>query len=1053
MSKLPDPDIKRGPIGWMAWHSVAPNLLMALLLVGGFICALNIKQEIFPEFDMDIVTVTVPYSGASPEEVEQGIILAIEEGVRGINGVKEITAAAREGAGVVTVELEEGEDAQRIYQEVQQEVARITTLPEDAEEPEVVLASHKHEVVTLAVYGGTDEWVLREVAEQVRDQLLQDPGITQIDVVPERTFEVSIEVPQENLRAYDLTLEQIASRIRAASIEIPGGSIKTEGGEILLRMKERRDWAREFSDIPIVTSAEGTELRVSDLGHVSDTFEETYQSYHYDGQPAVQLEVYRIGDQTPIGVSDAVKAQLDNVRSTLPPCIGVDTIRDSSDIYRQRLELLLRNAFIGLMLVFVLLTIFMEHKLAFWVTMGIPISFLGAFLFLPSMDVTINMISMFAFIIALGIVVDDAIVVGENVFEYRQRGMGLLEAAVRGARDVATPVTFSILTNVAAFAPLAFIPGFIGKVWMVIPLVVSSVFMISLVESLFVLPAHLAHVRRDGGTFIGRGIHSFQERLSRAISRMIERGFGPLLDRVLKLRYLTLGTATAVLILIGGYIYSGRMGLVLMPKVEGDEVDATAVLPYGAPLSRLEAVRDQLQQSLDSIGAQYDGNRLIKSVVARIDDNQVQVTGYLTDPDVRPISTALAADLWREKSGSIKGLESLRFQSDRRGPGSGKALTIELAHRDIDTLDRAAESLAEALTRYGNVADIDDGHALGKQQFDFKMLPEGRSLGLTANEVARQLRGSFYGAQAVRQQRGRNEVKIMVRLPKAQRVSEYDVESFIVRTSDGLDVSLGQVTEVERGRAYTVINRRDGRRTVSVTADVVPQDDTERVVDSLKKTVLPQLALDFPGLSHSFEGRQEDMRESMESMRRGFILALLLIYVLLGIPFRSYFQPMIVMTSIPFGIVGAVLGHLLMGYSLSVISLMGMIALSGVVVNDALVLVEYANRQRAGGASAHDAILAAGVRRFRPVLLTTVTTFGGLAPMIFETSRQARFMIPMALSLGYGILFATVITLLLVPCLYIVLEDIKALLGSRAATEVAHTTGTLAPMPAPSVGP
>ena len=1033
MNPQSDTSTERGPIAWMTRHSVAPNLLMAFLLIGGLMMALRIKQEVFPEFDLDIVTVAVPYPGASPEEVEQGVVLAIEEGVRGITDVKEVTSVASEGRGVVTAELEDGVDRQRVYQEIQQEVERITTFPEDTEEPEVVLATHRRGVMDLTLYGDADEWVLRELAEQVRDRLLQDSGITQVDVVPERTFEVSIEVPQENLRAYNLTLEGIASRIARASIETPGGSVKTEGGEILLRMKERRDWAREFGQIPIVTSAEGTELRVCDLGRVRDTFEESFQVYTYNGQPAIGLDVYRVGDQTPIGVSDAVQARLADISADLPPGIQIAVVHDRSEIYRQRLELLLRNGFIGLMFVFVMLTIFLEHKLAFWVTMGIPISFLGAMLFLPSMDVTINMISMFAFIVALGIVVDDAIVVGENIFDYRQQGMGLLDAAIRGAREVATPVTYSILTNIAAFAPLAFVPGVMGKIWLVIPLVVCSVFLISLLESLFVLPSHLAHSKREGGTFVGRAIHRMHDRLSSAITSAIERGFRPVLDRTLRHRYLTVAVAFSILMLVGGYVASGRMGLVLMPTVEGDEVDATAVLPYGTPLARLTAVCDHLVSALNDVAAEHNGDELIKGVVARIEENEVYVTGFLTDPDVRPISTAEAAQLWRERSGSIEGLESLRFQADKRGPGSEKALTIELAHRDIETLDRAGEELAAALTRFGNVTDIDDGYAPGKQQLDFNMLPEGRSLGLTANEVARQLRGSFYGAEALRQQRGRNEVKVMVRLPKAQRVSEYDVESFIVRTPAGIDVPLGQVTEVTKGRAYTVINRRDGRRTVSVTANVVPQDDTERVLASVKATILPELVSHTPGLSYSFEGRQEEMRESLASLKVGFMMALMLIYVLLGIPFRSYVQPLIVMMSIPFGIVGAVLGHLIMGYSISVISLMGLVALSGVVVNDALVLIEYANRLRNRGVTPREAVLTAGVRRFRPVLLTTITTFGGLAPMIFETSRQARFMIPMALSLGYGILFATGITLLLIPCLYTIVEDVKRVTVGGAA--------------------
>jgi multidrug efflux pump subunit AcrB len=501
----------------------------------------------------------------------------------------------------------------------------------------------------------------------------------------------------------------------------------------------------------------------------------------------------------------------------------------------------------------------------------------------------------------------------------------------------------------------------------------------------------------------------------------------------LRYRYLTTSVGLCVLALAVGYVAGGRIGMVLMPRVESDLAIVTAVLPHGSPNWRAVTVRDHLLESAQRVVDENGGRQLCKGTLALINDNQVQIIVYLTDPDVRPIGTGSFTRSWRERTGSMKGLESLRFEADRGGPGSGAALTVELAHRDIRVLDRASAKLAASLEQFANVSDVDDGFTPGKEQLDFKMLPEGRSLGLTASQVARQVRSAFYGAEALRQQRGRNEVKVMVRLPKGQRVSEYDVEELIIQTPAGLDVPLRQAATVVRGRAYTTITRRDGRRTVTVTADVDPPDETGQVLATLTDEILPQLTRDHPGLSYSFQGRQEDMRESLVNLRSGFILAMMMIYVLLGIPFRSYIQPIIVMASIPFGVVGAVIGHIIMGYSLSVISMMGLVALSGVVVNDAIVLIVYANKKRAGGLPAHAAIEQAGIRRFRPILLTTLTTFGGLAPMIFETSRQARFMIPMALSLGYGILFATVITLVLVPCLYLIVEDVRRLFAREHA--------------------
>ena len=1032
-----------GPIAWMTHNRITPNLLMLILLVGGFLVALRIKQEVFPEFDLNMVMARVVYPGSSPEEVEQGIILVIEEAVRGLDGIKEITATAGEGMGMVMAELEEGADDQRVYQDIKQEIDRIITFPLDAEEPEVSMVIMRREVLRIQLYGDTSEWVLRELAEQVRDRLLQDPQITQVDLRGARRYEVAIEIDQHVLRAYGLTLEKVAQRVRQTSIEIPGGSLETQGGDILLRVSERRDWAREFATIPLITTAGGSVLFLGDVAQIRDTFEERDRYATYDGKQAVGLEVYRVGEQTPIGVSDAVRAAMPEIERDLPPGINWVINRDRSEIYRQRLELLLKNAFLGLTLVIILLGLFLEFRLAFWVTMGIPISFLGCFLFLPMFDVTINMISMFAFIVALGIVVDDAIVVGENIYEYRQRGMNALQAAIRGAREVLLPVTFSILTNIVAFLPLCFMPGVMGRIWRVIPYVVITVFAISWIEALLILPCHLAHARRRSARpgLLG----TVQHFLSTALDRVIKKAYMPFLDLCIRLRLVTVAVSLAVLIVILGYVVSGRIGIILMPRVESDVSVVTATLPYGSPVSKAEQVCRRLVAAAEETAKASGGKELVEGVFALIDENVVEVTVYLTDPDIRPISTTELTGLWRERVGLIPGLESLRFESDRGGPGRGAALTIELSHRDIDVLDRAGEALATTLAGFSNVKDIDDGYTPGKRQLDYSLTEEGHGLGLTQQALARQLRNAFYGAEAVRQQRGRNEVRVKVRLPREQRVRQYDLEQLLIRTPQGTDVPLAQIAQVEPGRAYTAINRRNGRRTVTVTANVEPMSQTSQVMATLESEVLPQLAKGFPGLSYGWEGRQQDMKESTESLYTDLFLALFAIYVLLAVPFRSYYQPIVVMIAIPFGIVGAVLGHILMGYSLSLMSMMGIVALCGVVVNDSLILIDYANRQWRKGASPFEAIHKAGGRRFRPILMTTLTTFGGLAPMIFETSRQARFMIPMAISLGFGILFATSITLVIVPCLYLMAEDVRRIIGRLPATSrepaVIHSPG------------
>jgi multidrug efflux pump subunit AcrB len=1017
-------DLERGMIGWMTNNHVTPNLMMIVFLVGGFFFALRIKQEVFPEFELDIVTIGVPYPGSSPEEVEQGIVLAVEEAVRGLEGIKEVTATASEGMGLVSVELLEGVDRQRVYQEIKQEVDRITTFPQDAERPEVSLVMRRREVVQLKLYGDISEWTLRELAEQVRDSLLQSPGITQVELAGVRDYEVQAMINQDTLRAYGLTVQEIATRIRNAAIELPGGHIETRGGEILLRVMERRDWATEFAQIPIITTPAGAVLTLGDIAEVADDFQDVDKTATFNGQRAVGIAVFRIGDQTPIGVSDATRKAMADISDQLPPGVYWSISNDSADVYRQRLELLLKNAFWGLLLVILLLGAFLEFKLALWVTMGIPVSFLGAFLFLPGMDVTINMISMFAFIIALGIVVDDAIVVGENIYEYRNRGMSFLEASIQGARDVVMPVTFSILTNIVAFLPLCFVPGIMGKIWKVVPFVVITVFSISLIESVLILPAHLAFQRRHSKNRIAVFLHSCQQAFSRKFMRFIDVVFAPFLDFCISYRQITIALSLAVLIMVSSYVTSGRIGMILMPRVESDYASVKASLPFGSPQHKVQEVADLLVRNAQAIVDENGGERLSKGVYAEIDEDNIDVRIFLTDPDVRPINTTKVTQLWRDRTGQLPGLESLLFEADRGGPGSGAALTVELSHRSIEVLDQASSKLAMILADFPNVKDIDDGYTPGKEQLNFTIRPEGQSLGLTAQEVARQVRNAFYGAEALRQQRGRNEIRVRVKFPKEQRISEFDVEQLLIRTPAGTDVPLLQVADVERGRSYTSITRRNGRRTVTVKANVEPIEQSGQVIDTLKAEILPKLTMDYQGLGFAWEGQQADMQESMDSLYRGFLLALGAIYAMLAIPFRSYAQPLIVMVAIPFGIVGAVLGHQLMGYSLSLMSMMGIVALSGVVVNDSLVLIEYANRLvRDEGLSAFEAMHKAGVRRFRPIMLTTLTTFGGLAPMIYETSRQARFMIPMALSLGYGILFATVISLVIVPCLYVMLSD------------------------------
>lgn len=1039
MQSHQDPS-QTGPIAWMAGHSVAANLAMVVCIIGGLLFLNNIRQEVFPDFEIDSVSITVAYPGASPEEVERGIVLAIEDAVGGLDGIKQITSSAKENAGTITVEALRGTDMQRFTQDIQKEVDRITTFPIDAEKPQITLIASKRRVISVALYGDAEDTVLHELAEQLRDQLLQDPGITQIDLEGIKPLEIAVEIPQDMLRRYRLSLGDIAQRIAAASIDLPAGSVKTGSGEILIRIKERRDYGRQFSQLPIITTADGSQIKLGDIARITDGFDESDYYATFNDKPAVMLQVYSVGEQTPIQVSETVRNHLDKIAPELPEGIYTDVRRDASEDYAQRIDLLLRNSAMGLSLVFILLALFLELRLAFWVMMGIPIAFLGSFLFLPSIGVTLNMISLFAFIIAIGIVVDDAIIIGENIYHHRQEGLSPLQAAIQGAREMAMPVTFSILTNIATFMPLLFIPGFTGKIFFMIPLVVITVFLLSLVESLFILPNHLGHLKPLKSKGFQARIHHYQQRFSDGFRRWTLHRYGPFLESVLQHRYLTVTLAFSILIAALAYAASGRMGMTLFPKVESDYAQVTLTMPFGTPFEKTEAIARHLSEAARRVASNVpNGDQLLKgqfTELGTIDRQQTlgshlaTVRTYLAPPEVRDdiLSTEQFTRRWREEAGEIAGIEAILFESDAGGPSRGPAITVELNHRDIQVLEQASRRLAQTLSAYPIVNDVDSGLTSGKEQLDFTLLPEGRSLGLTAQDVARQVRNAFFGAEVLRQQRGRNEIKIMVRLPENERMSLKNVESLMLRTPAGIEIPLTEAVQIERGRAYTEINRRNGRRNIQVKSGVTPRSRAGEIINDLKATELPRLQEEFPGLQYSFQGSQAEMADNLSSLKISFVFALLAIYAMLAIPFRSYILPLIVIVSIPFGIIGAILGHLLMGYDLSILSMLGIVALSGIVVNDSLVLINYANEHRIGSAKTPlQVIKAAGIQRFRPILLTTLTTFFGLMPMILETSRQARMLIPMAISIGFGILFATLITLVLIPSLYLVAEDVRVL--------------------------
>ena len=1041
----------RTAIRWMAKNHVAANILMFVLIVGGLIKGYSIKQEVFPEVDLDRIQVSVAYPGAGPEEVEEGILRQIEENLTGIDGIKEITSSASEGIGIVIAEVATGEDQDLVLQDIKSEVDRIVTFPEDAEKPVIAKLVNRAEVISVVVYGEVSDKVLREQAEEIREELLALPGITQVDLGGVRPYEISVEIPEENLRRYGLTLEEVARRIRRASLDLPGGTIKTEGGEILLRTKERRYFGPEYADITVVTNPGGVQVKLADIARIKDDFEETDVFARFDGVPAAMVKVFRVGDQKPIEISKRVKEYVKGKEPRFPASLNISVWFDTSEIYQSRINLLIKNACLGLTLVLIILGLFLEIRLALWVMLGIPISFFGAMLLMPTLDVSINMLSLFAFILALGILVDDAIVVGENIFEQRQRGKPYVEAATDGTVEVGIPVIYAVLTTVVAFLPLVFVTGVMGKFIKVIPLVVIALLIMSLIESLFILPAHLSggkpnnHVKRG---FFG-ALEKVRLGFGKHMERFIAGRYRPFLERCLRYRYTTVAVGIAVLFLALGVVRGGILKFTFMPEVEGDMVIASIKMPPGTPAEETGKVAQFVVKEGKKVVDEIDrdkgeGNSIMRNIFSLVGTTLAragpgggktssashvsEIAMFLTESKDRGVPAAEVANRWRKAVGDLPGVDSVTFTSSLFEVGSD--IDVRAAHADFDVLDRVAGTVKRSLAGYPGVGNIDDSLSQGKRELKIQLRPEARTLGVTEEELGRQIRSAFYGAEALRLQRGRNEVKVMVRYPEEDRRNLWNLESMRIRTPDEGEIALAAAADVSEGWGYASINRTDRKRVVNVTATVdASSANAQEILLDMQENLFPALATNYPGLTFDLVGEEKERKESMESMKKGFTMALIGIFALLAIPFRSYSQPLLIMAAIPFGVVGAVAGHMIMGYSLSILSFFGIVALSGVVVNDSLLLIDTVNIKRREGAELQTALGDAGTRRFRPILLTSLTTFFGLSPMILETSVQAQFLIPMAISLGFGILFATGITLLLIPCLYMMLEDVRGLFG------------------------
>lgn len=1023
-------------IAWFARNHVAANLLMITILFAGFYSlSSRIPLEVFPSFETDRINVSVTLRGATPEDTELGVAILIEEAVQDLEGIEQITSVSSEGSASVSIEVDSDYDARDMLADIKARVDAINTFPADAENPVVSLAQRKREVIAVSVAGIYGEKEINEFAEQVRDDLLRIPGITQVELAGVRDYEIALEIPQDRLRQYGLTLAEVSAAVANSSSDISAGNIKTDGGDVLIRSKGQAYRKDEFASIPIKTNSDGSILRLKDIADIQDGFEETPVRTRFNGKQAAFIDVYRIGQQSAVDVAAKVRQYIEDKQPLLPAGYELSYWDDDSQIVKNRIATLSGSAIQGGILVLLLLTLFLRPAIAFWVFIGIPVSFMGAFLAMPFFGVTLNVMSLFGFILVLGIVVDDAIVTGENIYTHLRTAESGEQAAIRGTQEVATPVTFGILTTVAAFMPFAFIEGGRGALFAQIPVVVIPVLLFSLIESKFVLPSHLKRIKLRSEKSQGKGnrLEQWQQRFADGFEHAILRYYQPLLAFSLRHKLATLSVFIGTFAIIGALLMSGWTKFIFFPRVPSETVRASLTMTTGTTFEVTNKYIVKMADMAEQLKAKYtddSGDSVIINILASTGgrggtSNVGSVRFEIIPPEQRE-STVTSADLvreWRGLIGPIPGADSVTYRAEIGR--SSDPIDVQLSGNSQATLQEIADQIKARLATYPTVFDIADSLSDGKEELQIELTAQGKALGLTRVDVSNQVRNAFFGSQVQRIQRGRDDVRVMVRLPLDERRSLIDLKNILISTPSGSSVPLSHLATLIPGKSPSEIRRIDRFRTVSITADVEKNNTNMTVLQADLGQYVQEVVNQYPGVTYKMEGEAREQRESFSSLSVGLLMVFFAIYGLLAIPFKSYIQPIIVMSVIPFSMIGAVIGHWLMSMELTIMSVLGMLALVGVVVNDSLVLVDFINKKRLEGVQLMEAVLTAGASRFRPIMLTSLTTFIGLMPLLFEKSTQAQFLIPMAVSLGFGILFATLITLILVPINYMLIEKLK----------------------------
>ncbi|MBS0041555.1 efflux RND transporter permease subunit [Shewanella sp. M16] len=1023
-------DTQKGILAWFARNSVAANLLMCVLLIGGLFSSILINKEVFPSFELNLLNISVAYPGAAPQEIEEGINIKIEEAIQDINGIKKVTSVASEGVGSITVEVEDGYEVQTILDEAKLRLDAISTFPVNIEKPNISQIKPENNVIWVSVYGDMTLHDMKELAKSVRDDLTQLPAVTRAKVTGVRDYEIGIEVSENKLREYGLTFSQVALAVQNSSLDLPGGSIRAQDGDILLRTKGQAYTGDDFANIVVTTRADGSRVMLPQVATIKDDFEERLEYTRFNGKPAAIIEVTSIDDQNALDIADQVKQYVEQRRATLPANAQLDTWGDMTHYLQGRLDMMMSNMFYGALLVFIILAMFLDLKLAFWVMMGIPVCFLGTMLVMPlePFSMTINMLTLFAFILVLGIVVDDAIVIGESAYtEVEQHGHSV-ENVIRGAQKVAMPATFGVLTTIAAFIPMLMVSGPMGIIWKSIGMVVILCLAFSLVESKFILPAHLAHMKfkKPGAPkgFFGHLKANFNDR----VQYFIHHSYRNFLERCIKHRYNVVAAFIGVLILSIALVASGKVRWVFFPDIPSDFIQVELEMDEGSSEGNTLKVVQSIEEALYKMNEKMEkdnGYQVVKhSFINMSSRTSAFIFAELTKGEDREVDGVTIAAAWREQLPELLSVKKLSFNASTNDAGGD--ISFRLTSSDLDELSAASKELKQKLASYEGVYDIADNFSSGSHEIRLKIRPEAEALGLTLSDLARQVRYGFYGYEAQRILRNKEEIKVMVRYPLEQRRTVGYLENMLIRTPTGTSVPFSTVAQIEKGESYASITRVDGKRAITITANANKNIvEPSKVVQEIQKDYLPQLQAKYPKIQTALDGGSLDEQNAMVGLMQGFFFALFTIYALMAVPLKSYSQPLIIMSVIPFGIIGALFGHLIQGLAMSVLSLCGIVALAGVVVNDSLILVDFVNRAREQGQSVRQAAVDSGCYRFRAIILTSLTTFVGLVPIILERSLQAQIVIPMATSLAFGILFSTLVTLILVPLLYIILDDVK----------------------------